>query len=1410
MFAPDHLQSAPHDQQHNTAVMTGNPSICGPDFGVRSVTGAGGYQARVAQSYHGGGMDASSGFNSYSSTASTVDSMKGFECTALDSGLLNSGGNNSSGGIDGQMYITPNRTMMTTNSTNMAYNEYGQNHSNAEGFGSQMTRSHAYNNQYMPSASYNRQTRGVHGINNTSVQQHSLNSDYSTDSMTRRMSVPAAENNAATQSYARANSYPTGTPYAENSLTQFPSTSQSYSIGGYSQTNFPELDSAVPANMAATAQMNRRQQVNSYQQSYASGTVKKQTYPTAAMGSGNEGWGDSSYPVQQKFPSHSSMAKTHSVESGESSSMYPQYQHGTQNTATMQGMQYTNARLPGYTSSNAEMTANHYSSATNITGMCTPTSTSMTTSNKFSKTFSGMSQQSRQNMSYSQMPVGHMRTVGYKNVADSQATAMGQSNVAGSSQRLRHYGPMPTQAQNAQNMLYRNYNHSENSVNSGNSAVAHNVHEQYQHYDQYGGATRHDRMRSLDGRFVSSASSAHTGVGMPTSLSMQNTNQRPFEPPTHQQTTTGTGHSSTGSANLSYYNNRTKPDAFSPTSMQTAVGCQESFNHTYPEGQQRFNSSVNNSNVMSHSNCPPAYQIQQNDPVQSEADIRRNMIFSAELEKLARLSRDPMADEFPGSVGTVGVTSQSQETVPNLGQTVRNPHYPSTASGNMGQTMYTNQGPNSSENGKTAVQGKSYQTQAATAPPVSVTTNHSAKLTNQQPTVQESCAVILSAPSTPSSTAGNTLQTSPDSNSTRPVRTLSQTNQNPSAPAPAPVPSQEKGKESQNAVQQLQRLTQSLKEKKDDGTKTSQHMEYLIHNNESSSSMGGQNCIAALSAACRNMIADMDNSVPKLTPTTHSPIAMKSYMDNPGSGMGQKYVSTPQNQTSYGTQITDQMYSPANANGQNISPPLVSMGESFGSPPYNTSNVPQDYQTQFSDFLEQSVPMQMNTRRPEEKPRKKGKRKKSDEVTDMTTASTIGPKKRRGRKKSSQNPLSVESLDHPNSLDNLNVSTPMSEGQMPLVEESPNRSATHTPNMMSNSWRTNDSKYTSSELMPGLLTSQQTPSVDSDSVTQDFLDSVFSPDTTMSVTNQEAVDSFSQLTSVNQSHHSPASSLTSQQSMNETASTGSYSSQGGLMARNNQCYQTDNIDQSKLATYSNQQMKSLKTSHGTVSSTGDSVSNPVSTSSDTTDANSEKSAHEEIHPLEILQAQIQLQRQQFNLNDSRPLPLKNALKKPPGVNPAKKTGPSTMVQGEVDVNVLMAEEDSTWYLPNEQPKEPEVPWENTRKNTKGQQPDINQFDRRTQNKLLEQKRRDSLKNSIDNLKNALPDGRNLTDQTQQSVLLKAQNYIKDMLGKQQRNKTCMEDIETLKSKNSTMEDSIAMLKQEYDILSNMECNLGPP
>ncbi|XP_038059179.1 putative GPI-anchored protein pfl2 [Patiria miniata] len=1288
MFSPGHLPpSASHEQHNSSTVMTGNPVTAGGvDYGVRSaVAGAGGYPARAAQAYHGGGgMDAAAGFNSYGVGAgsNTADSLKGFECSDLDNALLGSGGLHSTGGSDGQMYPVPNRTM-ATNPANMPYGEYGQGDTTSEGFGyGHVSRSNAYNNQYMSGSMYSRQTRGMNSMN-TTLQQHSSNSDYASENMTRRMSVPAAESNVS--SYTRSNSYPIGAPY-ENAHNQFPPSSQSYSsMTGYNQTAFPELDSN--ASSVAAGHM-RRTQGGSYMQSYSSSAVKKPSYPTA--GTGNDGWADSGYSAQSKFPSHSSMSNPKALSSldsvpVDSSSMYPQFPHRNQNSTTMQGMQYNNSRQTPYPSANPEMTANQYPSV-NSMDMYTPTSTSMNYNNKAAKTFAGGN-----GTAYNQMAVGQSRAPGYKHVTNSQQTAMGQSNMSASSQsqKLRHFGPMPNQSQNAHHMPYRGYNTADTSVNNGQSVVTPNMDGQYQHYNQYSAGTtttRHGRLRSLDGRFVSGASSMQAGMAAST-FPVQNPNQRSFDSVTHQQ---GVASHSFGNTNTAYYNNRTKTDAFSPTTMQTNAGCQETYtNQTYLEGQQRYNA-MNCPNAIANENCPPAYQMP-TDATQSEADIRRNMIFSAELEKLARLSRDPMADDFALGINPIDGAPQIPDTVSSLAQPVKNPPYPNATGGNMARGLFNNQGTNSSDN--STGMGKNFQSPSASAS--SVTTNQSVKMTSAPSSVTESCAAALSAPSTPSSNAGVAPQTSPDSNPTKPVRTSAPTNQ--STPTPTTVTSQDKGKDSQNAVQQLQRLTQSLKDKKDDGVKGS-HMEYLSHSSDSSSSLGGQNCIAALSAACRNMIADMDSSVPKLTPTSHSPVGMKAVMDNTGSILGQKYTPIPSNQTSYASQMPEQMFSPSTANGQNISPPLVSIGDSFGSPPYNTANIPTDYQVQFSDFLEQSVPMQMNTRRPEEKPRKKGKRKKSDEVNDMLTASTIGPKKRRGRKKSSQNPLSVESFDQPPSLENFNASTPVSDGQLPLVEENPNRSATQTPNMLSNCWRTNDSKINSSESMPGLLSNHQPPSVDSDSVTQDFLDSVFSPDTTMSTTNQEPVDSFSQLTCINQSHHSPASSLTSQQSMNETASTGSYSSQGGLISRTNQNFQVENMEQSKLAV--SQAMKASKTSNSTVSSTGDFISNPVSTSSDTTDPSSEKGAPEEVHPLKILQAQIQLQRQQFNLNDSRPLPLKNASRKTAGVIPTKKTGPSS-VQGEVDVNVLMAEEDATWYMPSEQPKEPEVPWENTRKNAKG-------------------------------------------------------------------------------------------------------------
>ncbi|XP_022103846.1 mucin-5AC-like isoform X2 [Acanthaster planci] len=1387
MFSVGHLPSSASHEQHSSTVMTGNPvGAGGVDYGVRSVAGAGGYPSRATQAYHGGGMDAGAGFNSYGAS-NTADSLKGFECSDLDNALLGSGGFHSNAGSDGQMYPMPNRTM-ATNPANMPYGEYGHGETNTEGFGyGHMNRSHAYNRQYMSSAVYGRQTRGMNSMSN-SLQQHPTNSDYSSEHMTRRMSIPAAESNVPTQSYARSNSYPVGTPY-ENSHNQYPSSSQSYSsMTGYNQTAFSDLD--TNASNMADSQM-RRTQANSYLQPYSSSAMKKPSYPTAGTGAGSEGWSDSGYSAPAKFPSHSPMSNAkalHLMDSAESSGMYPQFPHGNQNSTNTQGMQYTNTRQGTYSSVNNEITTNHYPSV-NSMDICPPTSASMNYSNKIAKPFAGGSHL-RQGAAYSEMATGQSRAQGYKNFQDSQASAMGQSNVSAGSQRLRHYGPMPNQnqSQGMHHLPYRAYGAADPSVNSGQSVVTPNMDGQYQNYDQFSGAssTRHERLRSLDGRFVSGAPSVQTGMGAST-FPVQSQNQRSFESATQQQGVSG---QSFGSTNPAYYNTRTKSDTFSPTSVQTNAGCPEMYtNQTYLEGQQRYNV-MNCSSAVVNDNCPPAYQMQ-SDAAQTQADIRRNMIFSAELEKLARLSRDPMADDFPGGLNAISGASQIQDSVSSLPQPVKNPPYLNGTSANVAPGLFNNQGPTSVENSTSM--GKSFQSPSATT--TSITTNQSVKMTSAPSSVTESCAAVSSAPSTPSSNAAVAQQTSPDSNSARPIRTSPVTN--PTTSTPTTVTSQDKGKDSENAVQQLQRLTQSLKEKKDDGVKGS-HMEYLSHSGDGSSSIGGQNCIAALSAACRNMIADMDSSVPKLTSTSHSPLGMKSVIDNPGNILGQKYTPTPSSQTSYGPQMPEQMFSPPGASGQNISPPLVSMGDSFGSPSYSTASVPSDYQMQFSDFLEQSVPMQMNTRRPEDKPRKKGKRKKSDEVNDMLAASTIGPKKRRGRKKSSQNPLSVESFDQPPSLENLSASTPLSDGQLPLVEENSNRSATQTPNMPSNSWRTSDTKLNSSESVPSLLSNHQPPSVDSDSATQDFLDSVFSPDTTMSATNHEPVDSFSQLTCINQSHHSPASSLTSQQSMNETASTGSYSSQGGLTSRTSQNYQLDNMDQSKLAM--SQAVKANRTSNSTVSSTGDLVSNPVSTSSDATDANSEMGASEEVHPLKILQAQIQLQRQQFNLNDSRPLPLKNTSRKTAGVNPTKKTGPSS-VQGEVDVNVLMAEEDATWYVPSEQPKEPEVPWENTRKNAKGQQQaDANPVDRRTQNKLLEQKRRDSMKNSIDNLKNALPDGRNLADQTQHSVLLKAQSFIKDMVGKQQRSKSCLEDLKSVKSRNSMLEDNIALLKQEYDIL----------
>ncbi|XP_015733794.1 transcriptional activator MN1 [Coturnix japonica] len=99
------------------------------------------------------------------------------------------------------------------------------------------------------------------------------------------------------------------------------------------------------------------------------------------------------------------------------------------------------------------------------------------------------------------------------------------------------------------------------------------------------------------------------------------------------------------------------------------------------------------------------------------------------------------------------------------------------------------------------------------------------------------------------------------------------------------------------------------------------------------------------------------------------------------------------------------------------------------------------------------------------------------------------------------------------------------------------------------------------------------------------------------------------------------------------------------------------------------------------------------------------STQDEIHPLEILQAQIQLQRQQFSISEDQPLGLKSKKGECAGQN-----GDSDLsgccsegvknTMSTIDLDSLMAEHNSTWYLPGEkalmegqEEDKPMAPWE---------------------------------------------------------------------------------------------------------------------
>ncbi|XP_064163939.1 transcriptional activator MN1-like [Anguilla rostrata] len=88
---------------------------------------------------------------------------------------------------------------------------------------------------------------------------------------------------------------------------------------------------------------------------------------------------------------------------------------------------------------------------------------------------------------------------------------------------------------------------------------------------------------------------------------------------------------------------------------------------------------------------------------------------------------------------------------------------------------------------------------------------------------------------------------------------------------------------------------------------------------------------------------------------------------------------------------------------------------------------------------------------------------------------------------------------------------------------------------------------------------------------------------------------------------------------------------------------------------------------------------------------SSTSGQDDVHPLEILQAQIQLQRQQFSISEDQPLGAKGAKKA--ADCPGGQSGdgelahcspdPGKGAMGSIDLDTLMAEQHATWYVPSD-------------------------------------------------------------------------------------------------------------------------------
>ncbi|XP_071508083.1 uncharacterized protein [Diadema antillarum] len=833
------------------------------------------------------------------------------------------------------------------------------------------------------------------------------------------------------------------------------------------------------------------------------------------------------------------------------------------------------------------------------------------------------------------------------------------NQTLGSVQKLRHFGPMPNSSPSFSrtNPVRQPVvpTHGSNTRNMGAVSTGMNT----QHSGWQTSSASHGGYNNPNSQTSQMNNVPYSGLPPPSNMPPQQMNysgtiggmsmqQQPQQQQQQQQQPrnySGTMHSNAMMENVA------TPAGMYPQNAQCSGAANPGhFLSTGSHSQEKFDS-------LSSTQFPNSVLNSDTDTVIQQ--LNQDRIFSAELEKLARLSRNPMSDDFvpTGSSDTAPATVRDDVNTACAGSST---FQPQTTVDELldGPGCIPSVNSDSSSNPVKLSDPSTLSTSSQKSPNVSVSGSYQTNCSGSQ---QEQ-ASSSSAPQTPNSTVGASVSLV----SKAPANTMPSTSKNEtSAECTQRQDKSGDGGENQNSVQQLQKMTQSIKDtsKQEDLMKvaSSQHAEYLSHS--SSDGYGSQNCIAALSAACRNIIADMDSSMPKQNgpQKVHSPLSAKKHSFENASSYGVKSDAL----TGFGggmpavTTMADQFVVPSSCSMTSVPNCNVPM-DSYNtfSTTYNNGVTPMpmtDFQGKYHDFLEQNVPMQMGGRRMDEKPRKGRRRRKSEEFsTDHLISGSIPQTKpkRKYRKRSAQNPPSVESMEGPLSVDNV-AFTPLSESSSHQADDMGYRSATQTPNSVHNSWGM-DAKMSCSDSISIAMSIADGNQMEH--VSQDLLDSVFSPDTTMSsTTNPDLPES------------------------------GSCVMQGSPpVIHNRSPLRPPNLNNNHPISTSHKRNMFLPQSNNTVSSTGEAASTYISTSTHSGNGCGKPKDTEEAHPLEILQEQIKIQRKQFNLGETNPSKKDSTTTNNMRVeNHESKSEPP--LPSDLDMDLLTSEE--TWYLPEDQPKD---------------------------------------------------------------------------------------------------------------------------